>query len=145
MMSRLRTTATWVTLGLFGEIALAGHGLHMIPGMGHRCDDPHGCEQRCASHTHPPHAQYRAGDGGCFTCGHSDSPVNPHAELTALPSLADGHVCPICRFFATTKPLLATVAEAELSEAVAPVCPCNAPARPIYRAAVYRSRAPPRG
>jgi len=130
MMSQLQIIATWGTLLPFGVIALAGQGLHLLPGMGHRCGDNH-ADQAC-----------------CHARGHHEPlepPANPDGQVTALPSLADGHDCPICRFFATTKPLLATVTEAELSQVVSPIRSLDAPARPIYRAAVYRSRAPPLG
>jgi hypothetical protein len=161
MNARLRTITAWAALAVFGAIALAGQGLHLIPGMGHGCGDSSCGDSQCGDRLCSLDVQAaleaeglqpaapQAHHGCC--CGHHHAaeqpapPTNHDGELTALPSLANGLDCPICRFFATTKPLLAAVAEAELSQAVSPVRSLDAPARPINRAAVYRSRAPPLG
>jgi hypothetical protein len=147
MVNRLRIIAMWAALSPFGVIVVTGQGLHLLPGMGHRCGDPRCGPDACSTAACPTRVGHHAGQACCHPCGHRDPvepPSTPDGRFSAAPALADGRACPICRFFATAKPLFGEVGPVEFGTTVTSAQAADAPRPPKLSAAVYQSRAPPR-
>jgi hypothetical protein len=132
---RKRTTqkrCIWIVLALFSAIAVAGNGLHFVPGLGHECGETH---------------RLLALQGGC----HGSDCVKESAHLGAdhrqnspVVSVApESDDCPVCQFFTQAKSVPLTVAfeiDSRVAEGrISTIRPLLADRVP----GVYHSRAPP--
>jgi hypothetical protein len=122
----------WVVLTLFSAIAVAGNGLHSLPGLGHSCRSSHDFRSAhdCCHISHD------------LTAGQEHS-ARHECDIYAQVKSGSEDDCAICRFFLQAKSLPLSIALE--SNRVAVYGPIDAYHSvllgPIYTA--YESRGPP--
>jgi hypothetical protein len=109
---------SWV-LALFSAIAIAGDGLHFLPGLGHGCHESHACH-----------------DISLISVGH-------HEDGLAVSAAENAEDCPVCHFFMQAKTVVLTVDFQIDSQLVAGRIPTIRPLLTDRVVAAYSSRAPP--
>jgi hypothetical protein len=87
-MQSAQKRCVWAAIAVFSAIAMAGNGLHFIPGMGHDCREPHRPFADCENH--------RLSDGSeefssAESCGRESCPA-----ISVSRNCDD---CPVCQYF----------------------------------------------
>jgi hypothetical protein len=121
-----RKRCIWIVLALFSAIAVAGDGLHFLPGLGHDCRG-----------THRPLAAL--GDchrSNCSEAGH-------FKNLSANSVAPNSDDCPVCRFFTQSQSVPLTVVFEIDYRVVEGRVSSIRPLLVDRVAAAYSSRAPP--
>lgn len=126
----------WIVLALFSAIAVAGDGLHFLPGLGHDCRESHlPLVARDDCHRHD-NASGQESELIRLTAGHRQG-------ISAISPGEDGDHCPVCQYFTQAKTVPLAVAFEIDSRVVEGRIPTNRPLLEDHFAGAYSSRAPP--
>jgi hypothetical protein len=98
-MANISKRTRWFVFALFTVLAVAGNGLHFLPGLGHGCGKSHlptsTNSVACSEHS---------------ACHATADPLHHDGAITI--SLADGgddEDCPVCQYFTQAKTVFLTV------------------------------------
>jgi hypothetical protein len=125
-----RTGFVCVFTAFFAFIAMMGEGLHVLPGMGHSCEQPLECS--ILSRT-------AAGHDDSFDC-HSSADANFGRNLHKIDNAAD---CAVCKYFSLAKSCLSIdCAACDFITITERLVVCS-PLLESSFVGTYQSRAPP--